>query len=80
EIPLGWGALVEDGGALKLLRKPIWNETQAEYQIRLLHRIAVAGTRAINRNFEITFDQIVAWGRNRPGLGEVEYRGATGPP
>jgi hypothetical protein len=80
EIPLGWGALVEDGGALKLLRKPIWNETTAEHDVRVLHRIAVAGTRAINRNFEITFDQIVAWGGNRRGLGEAGYRRATGPP
>jgi hypothetical protein len=60
EIPASWGALVEADGALKLVRKPIWHETTAEYQIRLLHRIAVAGTRAINRKLEITFDEIVA--------------------
>jgi len=60
EIPASWGALVEADGALKLVRKPIWHETTAEYHIRLLHRIAVAGTRAINRKLEITFDQIVA--------------------
>jgi hypothetical protein len=66
EIPVGWGALVEDAGTLKLDRKPIWHETTAEYQIRLLHRIAMAGTRVINRTFEITFDDILAWSRNRP--------------
>src|SRR6266545_7112345 len=60
EIPASWGALVEADGALKLVRKPIWHETTAEYHIRLLHRIAVAGTRAINRKLEITFDQIAA--------------------
>jgi hypothetical protein len=60
EIPIGWGALVEDGGTLRLVRKPIWHQTTAEYHIRLLHRIAVAGTRVINRNFEITFDDIVS--------------------
>jgi hypothetical protein len=59
EIPIGWGALVENDGTLKLARKPIWHETTADYHIRLLHRIAVAGTRAINRKFEITFDDIV---------------------
>jgi hypothetical protein len=64
EIPVGWGALVEHDGTLKLARKPIWHETTAEYHIRLLHRIAVAGTRAINRKFEITFDEIVAWSRD----------------
>jgi len=60
EIPASWGALVETDGVLKLVRKPIWHETTAEYHIRLLHRIAVAGTRAINRKLEITFDEIVA--------------------
>jgi hypothetical protein len=66
EIPVGWGAFVEDDGTLKLVRKPVWHETTAEYHIRLLHRIAVAGTRVINRKFEITFDDIVAWGRDPP--------------
>jgi len=71
EIPVGWGALVEDDGTLKLVRKPIWHETTAEYHIRLLHRIAVAGTRVINRKFEITFDNIVAWSRDRPVRGTL---------
>jgi hypothetical protein len=59
EIPADWGALVESNGALTLVRKPIWHETTAEYHIRLLHQIAVAGTRVINRKLEITFDDIV---------------------
>jgi hypothetical protein len=49
EIPAGWGALVESNGALILARKPVWYETTAENRIRLLQRIAVAGTRAQNR-------------------------------
>jgi len=60
EIPVSWGALVETDGGLKLLRKPIWQEATAEYQVRLLHRIAAAGTRAINQKLKITFDEIVA--------------------
>jgi hypothetical protein len=68
---VGWGALLEDDGTLKLVRKPIWHETTAEYHIRLLHRIAVAGTRVINRKFEITFDNIVAWSRDRPVRGRL---------
>jgi hypothetical protein len=74
EIPVGWGALVESDGALTLTRKPIWHETNDEDHIRFLHRIAVAGTRVINRKLEITFDDIVAWSRDRPvrcSLGEV---------
>jgi hypothetical protein len=60
EIPVGWGALVESDSVLTLTRKPIWHETKAEDHMRLLHRIAVAGTRVINRKLEITFDDIVA--------------------
>jgi hypothetical protein len=73
EIPVGWGALVEADGALTLTRKPAWHETTPEHHVRLLHRIAVAGTRAINRKLEITFDDIAAWSLDRParlGLGE----------
>jgi hypothetical protein len=66
EIPVSWGALVEADGALKLLRKPTRHETTAEYQVRLLHRIALAGTRAINQKLEITFDEIVTAERYRP--------------
>jgi hypothetical protein len=50
EIPAGWGALVESNGALRIARKAAWYETTEENRIRLLHRIAVAGTRALNRN------------------------------
>ena len=55
EIPVGWGALVESDDALTLMRKPIWQETAVENQVRLLQRIAMAGTRAFNRQLEITF-------------------------
>ena len=60
EIPVSWGALVEANGGLKLLRKPIWQEATADYHVQLLHRIATAGTRAINQKLKITFDEIVA--------------------
>ena len=58
EIPVGWGALVEPNGALTLVRKPIWYETTEENRIRLLHRIALAGTRALNHQLKIALDQI----------------------
>jgi hypothetical protein len=65
EIPVGWGALLESHGALTLTRKPIWHETTEEDRVRLLHRIAVAGTRVTNQKLEITFDDIAArsWDR-----------------
>lgn len=58
EIPVGWGALVESDGTLKLLRKPVWQETAVENQVRLLQRIAMAGTRAFNRQLEIAFADV----------------------
>ncbi len=60
EIPVGWGALVESDGTLTLARKPTFQENTPEARLRLLQRIAVTGTRALNRQLEITFDDVVA--------------------
>ena len=60
EAPPGWGVLVEVNGSLKLLRKPVWHENAEEARNRLLHRIAVAGTRQFNRAFAITREEIAA--------------------
>ncbi|MGE5209246.1 MAG: hypothetical protein ACM3KL_07955 [Alphaproteobacteria bacterium] len=49
EVPVGWGALVESNDTLKLVRSPVWHNATAETRIRLLHRIAVAATRKLNR-------------------------------
>lgn len=58
EVPLGWGALVEIEGALALRRKPAWHENSAESRLRFLQRIAVAGTRHLNRQLEINFELV----------------------
>jgi hypothetical protein len=58
EIPVGWGALVESNDALTLLRKPIWHDTTAEDRVRLLQRIAIAGTRVLNQKLEIGWDKL----------------------
>jgi hypothetical protein len=60
EIPVGWGALVECDGALTQMRKPVWQETTPENRIRFLQRIAAAGTRVLNRQLKITFDDVIA--------------------
>jgi hypothetical protein len=60
EIPVGWGVLVESNGELILTRKPVWQETTEDDRIRLLHRIAVAGTRVLNRQLEVIFEDIIA--------------------
>lgn len=59
EIPIGWGALVETNGALMLRRKPVWQETTPDSQFRLLQRIAMTGTRALNRHLKITFEEVL---------------------
>jgi len=50
--------LVERNGALTLMRNPVWHETTDEDRIRFLQRIAITGTRVLNRQLEITFDDI----------------------
>lgn len=46
-------------------RKPAWHETEPDSQLRFLQRIAAAGTRALNRELEITFEDIAgAHGRS----------------
>jgi hypothetical protein len=59
EIPLGWGALVEKNETLSLMSKPLWQETSPENRLDFLHRIAAAGTRVINQQLEISFDDVL---------------------
>jgi hypothetical protein len=60
QLPASWGALVECDGCLVLRRKPVWHETSTECRLRFLERIAIAGTRQLNRQLEISFDEIVS--------------------
>ncbi len=65
ELPAGWGVLVEqNSGNLLLRRQPTWHESSAESRLRFLQRIAIAGTRHLNRQLEIDFD-LVAEQRRR---------------
>jgi hypothetical protein len=59
EIPVGWGALVESDGAISLARKPVRYENAPENRLCFLQRIAAAGTRVLNQQLEITFDDVV---------------------
>jgi hypothetical protein len=58
EVPGGWGVLVETGDALALARKPVWHDVTLENQKRFLWRIATAGSRALNRELQITREDI----------------------
>ena len=60
ETPAGWGVLAETDGKLHLLQKPVWHDNAEETRVRLLQRIALAGTRQFNRAFAITREEIVA--------------------
>jgi hypothetical protein len=60
EIPPGWGALVEREGRLVLVTRPVWQETALRHRLHFLERIAAAGTRALNRRVNITFEEVVA--------------------
>ncbi len=60
DIPVGWGALVEMNGALHLRGKPRWHENTPEARLQFLQRIARTGTRALNQQLQISFDDIMA--------------------
>jgi hypothetical protein len=60
ETPMGWGVLAESNGSLNLLRRPVWHDNAEDTRVRLLQRIALAGTRQFNRAFAITREEIAA--------------------
>ena len=60
EIPIGWGALVQCGEELRLERKPAYYENSPELRSGLLQRIAAAGTRLLNKQLEIRFEDVLA--------------------
>ena len=53
EVPLGWGLLTAMEEQLTLVRKPVWHESEEGARLRVLQRIAAAGTRQLNRCLEI---------------------------
>lgn len=54
EAPLGWGLLVEKNGSLTMQRKPVWHESSEAARLRILQRVAAAGTRLLNRQLDLT--------------------------
>jgi hypothetical protein len=53
EVPSGWGLLVERASALCLQRKPVWHESPEAARLRILQKIAAAGTRQTNRRLNL---------------------------
>jgi hypothetical protein len=62
EVPVGWGVLVESNDTLRLIRKPVRHESSAANRLHLLHRIALAGTRNLNRELSLDRDQQIVSG------------------
>lgn len=58
EVPVCWGLLVRRGTSLELRQKPVWRDAEESCRLALLHKIAAAGTRALNRAHGITFEEI----------------------
>lgn len=61
ELPACWGLLVRDGATLNLAAKPILHEVGEPERLSLLHRIAFAATRSVNREHSVTADDL-GWG------------------
>ena len=49
EVPLHWGLLVRQGETLILVRMPVWQDVPVPTRLELLQRIALTGTRGLNR-------------------------------
>ena len=62
EVPVGWGALVQSKDTLILLRKPSWHDATAASRLHVLHRIAMAGTRNLNRELSLNWDEQIVPG------------------
>ncbi len=45
EAPLNCGLLVREGSTLRVVRKPVWQESSAGARLAILHRIALSGSR-----------------------------------
>jgi hypothetical protein len=54
-LPCGWGWLEREGDALVLKTKPHWHEVAEEDRLAFLQRVALAGTRCVNREHGVEF-------------------------
>ena len=56
EVPPGWGLLLHQGGVLDIAVKPLLHEVPETERLALFHRIAMASSRAVNREHGIAYD------------------------
>lgn len=75
EMPIGWGLLARDGDRLLLRQPPEWRNVDESARLGFLHRLAVAGTKATNREAGVDYASIA---NERNGLSpEVAARRAA---
>ena len=53
EVPLQWGLLVRRGESLILEKTPVWQDVPVPTRLDLLQRIALNGTRRLNREHSV---------------------------
>lgn len=62
EMPAGWGLLLREGSGLRVAAKPTLHEVPEPERLALFHRIALAASRAVNREHGIAFADIRGMG------------------
>ena len=55
DLPCGWGLLERTGGTLSVKAKPHWHDVGEDARLAFLQRVALAGTRCVNREHGIAF-------------------------
>jgi hypothetical protein len=58
ELPAGWGLLLREDDTLRAIAKPLLHEVAESERLALFHRIALAASRAVNREHRIAFDDL----------------------
>jgi hypothetical protein len=58
EPPAGWGLLLRQGDGLEVAAKPLMHEVSESERLSLLHRIALAASRSVNREHGIDYDDL----------------------
>ncbi len=58
DLPAGWGLLLRQGGGLCVAAKLLLHEVSESNRLALFHRIAMAASRAVNREHGIVYDDL----------------------
>ena len=58
ELPVGWGLLLRQGDGLDVATKPLMHEVSESERLALFHWIALAASRAVNREHGIDYEDL----------------------